>query len=123
MKKQLAMGLAMLAFGMATAFDVSAQQPAPAQPAPAAQPSPGQANDPQRADIPGTNLEVIYAVIEIPAGFKAGRHNHPGVVIGHVVEGQFWMHLDGQPERTLGPGDSLVVGDRAVHNEGAPTSP
>ena len=27
----------------------------------------------QRADIPGTNLEVIYATVEIMPNFKAGR--------------------------------------------------
>ena len=57
--------------------------------------------------------------MEIAAGFKAGRHNHPGVVIGHVVEGDFWFALDGQPEKTLHAGDSLTVPDRAIHNEGA----
>jgi quercetin dioxygenase-like cupin family protein len=123
MKRQVAVGLATLAFGVAPSFDAFAQQPAPPQPAPAAQPAPVKRTILQRADIPGTNLEVIYAVIEIAPGFKAGRHNHPGVVIGHVVEGQFWMHLDGQPERILAPGDSLVVGDRAVHNEGALDKP
>ena len=35
----------------------------------------------QKADVPGTNLEVIYATVEIAPGFKAGRHSHPGVVM------------------------------------------
>jgi hypothetical protein len=29
----------------------------------------------QNADVPGTNLEIIYATVEISARFKAGRHN------------------------------------------------
>jgi quercetin dioxygenase-like cupin family protein len=57
--------------------------------------------------------------VAIAAFPKAGRHNHPGVVIGHVVEGDFWFALDGQPEKTLHAGDSLTVPDRAIHNEGA----
>ena len=67
----------------------------------------------------GFNLEVIYAVVEIAPGFKAGRHSHPGVVIGHVIEGDFWLHVDGQPEQVLRAGESATLPDRAIHNEGA----
>jgi hypothetical protein len=49
-----------------------------AQPLPSpVQPSPVKRTIMQRADVPGTNLETIYASLEIAAGFKAGRHNHP----------------------------------------------
>lgn len=77
----------------------------------------------QRADIPGTNLEVVYATVEIAPNFKAGRHNHPGVVIGQVVEGEFWIHMDGQPERVVRAGESLTVPERVVHNEGSTDKP
>src|SRR4051794_4669160 len=59
----------------------------------------------QRADVPGTNLELTYATVEIPSGFKAGRHSHPGVVMGQVVEGEFWYQLDGQAERVAKAGE------------------
>ena len=71
------------------------------------------------ADIPGTNLEVIYATVEIAPGFKAGRHSHPGVVMAQVVEGEFWFAPDGQPEKIFKAGEALTVPDRAIHNEGA----
>jgi len=77
----------------------------------------------QRADIAGTNLEVIYATVEILAGAKAPRHTHPGVSIAHVVEGDFWLHVDGQPERVMHPGDSSTTPDRAIHTEGALDKP
>ena len=77
----------------------------------------------QKADVPGTNLEIIYATVEIIPGFKAGRHNHPGVVIAHVVEGEFWIQFDGQPEQVLHAGESLTLPDRAVHNEGSTDRP
>jgi quercetin dioxygenase-like cupin family protein len=73
----------------------------------------------QRADIPGTNLEVIYATVEIMPNFKAGRHSHPGVVMAQVVEGEFWFTPDGQPEKIFKAGETLTVPDRAIHNEGA----
>ena len=98
--------------GVATA---QAQQP---QPAPV-QPSPVKRTILQRADIPGTNLELIYAVVEIAPSFKAGRHSHPGVVMGQVVEGEFWLAPDGQPEGIFKPGQTLTLPNRAIHNEGA----
>jgi quercetin dioxygenase-like cupin family protein len=89
-----------------------------AQQAPAL-PSPVKRTVLQRADIPGTNLEVIYATVEIMPGFKAGRHSHPGVVMAQVVEGEFWLALDGQAEKIFNVGETLTLPDRAVHNEGA----
>jgi quercetin dioxygenase-like cupin family protein len=70
-------------------------------------------------DVPGTNLELIYATVEIAPGFKAGRHLHPGIVMAQVVEGEFWIHFDGQPEKIVRAGESITVPDRAIHNEGA----
>ena len=61
---------------------LNAQQPgAPAAP-------PVKRNILQRTDVPGTNLELIYANLEIAPGFRAGRHLHPGVVMAQVVEGE-----------------------------------
>lgn len=94
-----------------------------AQQQPPAQPSPVKRTILQRADIPGTNLEVIYATVEIAPGFKAGRHSHPGVVMAQVVEGEFWIQLDGQPEKIVKTGEALTVADRAIHNEGATDKP
>ena len=77
----------------------------------------------QRADVPGTNLEITYAPVEIAAGFKAGRHNHPAVVIGHVLGGDFWLVFDGQPEKVLHAGDSFTIPDRAIHTEAVTDKP
>jgi quercetin dioxygenase-like cupin family protein len=116
MFRQFVLGAALAAFAMTMPLEAQ-QQPSPVQPAPIKR------TILQRADVPGTNLEIIYATVEIAAGFKAGRHNHPGVVMGHVVEGDFWFALDGEPEKILHPGDSLTVADRAIHNEGATDKP
>jgi quercetin dioxygenase-like cupin family protein len=83
------------------------------------QPAPVKRTILQRSDVLGTNLEIIYAAVEIAAGFKAGRHNHPGVTMGKVLDGDFWLHLDGQPEQVLHAGEALTIPDRAIHNEGA----
>jgi hypothetical protein len=88
----------------------------------AQQPSPVTRTILQRTDVPGTNLELIYAGPDRP-GFKTGRHSHPGVVMAHIVEGDFWIQFDGQPEKILHPGESLTLPDRAVHNEGTTDKP
>jgi quercetin dioxygenase-like cupin family protein len=114
--KRIASRITLMAFVGICSLDAFSQQPAPAAP-------PLKRTILQRADVPGTNLEVIYATVEVVPGFKAGRHNHPGVVMGHVVEGDFWMAVDGESERILKPGDSLTVPSGAVHNEGAMDKP
>ena len=101
------------------AFLVLLSSAAPqAQQAPV-QPSPVKRTILQKSDVPGTNLEMLYATVEIAAGFKAGRHFHPGVVMAQVVEGEFWFAPDGQPEKVFKAGEALTVPDRAIHNEGA----
>ena len=100
------------------AFAVLATVNAQVQPSPVA-PSPVKRTILQKVDVSGTNLELIYATVEIAPGFNAGRHNHPGVVMAQVTEGEFWFAPDGQPEKIFKAGEALTVPDRAIHNEGA----
>src|SRR5262245_8198776 len=116
MFKRMVLCTALITCGMV--LSLKAQQPPSL-----VQPSPIKRTILQRADVPGTNLEIIYATVEIAAGFKAGRHHHPGVVMGQVVEGDFWLHVDGQPEQILHAGESVTLPDRAMHNEGATDKP
>jgi len=112
MFKRIVLCTALITFGMVLSLN--------AQPQPSlVQPAPVKRTILQRSDVPGTNLEIIYAALEIAAGFKAGRHNHPGVTMGQVLDGDFWLHLDGQPEQVLHAGESLTIPDRAIHDEGA----
>ena len=72
-----------------------------------------------KIDVPGANYEVITAMVELQPGFKAGRHSHPGTVQAQVLEGEFMIQLDGQPEKIFKAGQSLEVPNGAIHNEGA----
>jgi len=116
MFKTIVLCTALITFAMALSLNAQ-PQPSPVQPAPVKR------TIFQRADVPGTNLEIIYATVEIAPGFKAGRHNHPGVVMAHIIEGDFWLQLDGEPERVLHAGESLTLPDRVIHNEGATDKP
>ncbi|MBM3733965.1 MAG: cupin domain-containing protein [Acidimicrobiia bacterium] len=88
-------------------------QQAPVQPAPVKRTPIG------KVEVPGSNYEVITAMVELQPGFKAGRHSHPGWVQAQVLEGEFMIQLDGQPERIFKAGQSLEVPNGAIHNEGA----
>ncbi|ARQ01408.1 cupin domain-containing protein [Pseudorhodoplanes sinuspersici] len=93
-------------------FSAYAQQP-PVQPSPIKRTPIG------KSDVPNSNYEVITAMVELAPGFKAGRHSRPGIVQAQVVDGEFLLALDGQPEKTFRAGEALEVPHGAVHNEGA----
>jgi len=82
-------------------------------------PSPMKRNILSKVEVPNSNYEVTTAMVEIAAGFKAPRHSHPGIVDATVVEGEFWLAVDGQLEKTYAAGQSFEISDRAIHAEGA----
>ena len=88
-------------------------QQAPLQPSPVKRTSLG------KVEVPGSNYEVVFGITELAPGFKAGRHSHPGPVLVYVTEGEFWYHIDGQPEKVYKVGDSFEVPHSAIHAEGA----
>ncbi|MBV8790558.1 MAG: cupin domain-containing protein [Pseudolabrys sp.] len=85
---------------------------------PPVSPSPVKRNIVSKLDVPGSNYEVLTANLEIAPGFKAGRHFHPGVVSGYITEGEFWLAIDGQPEKICKASETCVIPDRGIHNEG-----
>lgn len=94
----------------ATAALVLLGSPAPAQ-------SPGiQRQVLQRAASAGGEHDVLLVRVEIAPGASAGRHSHPGIETGYVVEGEAVMELDGEPPRKLGPGDTYLVPAGRIHD-------
>jgi quercetin dioxygenase-like cupin family protein len=89
------------------------QQAAPVAPSPVKRTVVG------KVEVPGSNYEAVTATVEIAPGFKAGRHLHPGVVFALVTDGEFWLALDGQPEKTYKAGEQLTLPLKGIHNEGA----
>lgn len=83
------------------------------------QPSPIKRTPIGKTEVPGSNYEVITALVEIAPGFKAGKHTHPGTVQVQMQDGEFWLAIDGQPEKVYKAGDAFEVPSGAVHNEGA----
>jgi quercetin dioxygenase-like cupin family protein len=60
----------------------------------------------QNVDFP-QGYTVVFGMAEIAPGICAGRHVHPGVEVGYVMEGSAVFKTDGQPDRTVKAGDSF----------------
>ena len=60
--------------------------------------------------------EAVLAQAEIGAGGQSGRHTHPGVEMGYVLEGPVVLEIDGEAPRTLNAGDSFAIPYGKVHN-------
>lgn len=71
----------------------------------------------QKTDVPGSNFEVVVALVEVPAGIKVGRHTHPGSVGASVIEGSYTILVDGQPEKVYKTGEYMQIASGLVHDE------
>ena len=69
----------------------------------------------QKAEFPDGFVSVS-AIAEIPAGGAAGRHSHPGIELGYIIEGEADLILDGQPAQHLKAGESYQVPMGTVHD-------
>ena len=49
------------------------------------QPSPIKRTPLGKVEVPGSNYEVVFGITELPAGFKSGRHSHPGLVMAYAI--------------------------------------
>ena len=59
---------------------------------------------------------VMMGTAEIPPGGAAGRHTHPGIETGYILEGEVLMSVDGQPDQTLKAGDSYQIPAGVAHD-------
>ena len=64
----------------------------------------------------GENREVVMAVAEIAAGGSSGRHSHPGVETGYVLEGNSVVLIDGEAPKHFKAGDSYFIPAGKVHD-------
>ena len=74
----------------------------------------------QKIDFPDG---YTTAIAEVPAGGAAGRHSHPGIETGYVMEGELTLEIDGQPAKVLKAGDSYQIPAGAIHDAKAVDKP
>jgi quercetin dioxygenase-like cupin family protein len=70
----------------------------------------------QKTDVPGSNYESVLGLAEVPAGVAIGLHTHPGTEQGTLLEGEILLSIEGQPDKTLKPGDSWTVPANMPHD-------
>jgi quercetin dioxygenase-like cupin family protein len=58
---------------------------------------------------------TITGIVEVQAGGSAGRHTHPGIETGYVLEGETDLIIEGKPQH-LKAGDSYAIPAGAVHD-------
>ena len=66
---------------------------------------------------------TVTGLAEVPAGGTAGRHSHPGIETGYVLEGELEIIIDGQPPLKLKAGDSYQIPAGAIHDVKAGDKP
>src|SRR5438445_12831385 len=69
----------------------------------------------QKLDFPA-GYTTVTAIAEIPAGGAAGRHTHPGIETGYVLEGEGDLIIEGQSTKHLKPGDSWAIPAGTIHD-------
>jgi quercetin dioxygenase-like cupin family protein len=75
----------------------------------------------QKAEFPDGYVS-ISGIAEIPAGGTAGRHTHPGIELGYVMEGEGELIVEGQPVRQIKVGDSWTIPAGTPHDAKASAS-
>ena len=69
----------------------------------------------QKVEFPD-GYNTVMAIIEVPPGGTAGRHTHPGIETGYILEGEADLLIEGQPARHLQAGDSYEVPLGVAHD-------
>jgi quercetin dioxygenase-like cupin family protein len=76
----------------------------------------------QKLDFPA-GYNTVTAIAEVPAGSAAGRHTHPGMETGYVLEGELELVFDGKPPMKIKAGESYQIPEGAVHDAKAGDKP
>src|ERR671929_72066 len=66
-------------------------------------------------DTPDGKYQNSLVMVEIPAGGREGRHNHPGPLIVYVQEGAIALEYEGKPTTTYRAGQTFFVEAGKVH--------
>jgi quercetin dioxygenase-like cupin family protein len=68
----------------------------------------------QKVEFPDGYVTVT-GIAEVPGG-AAGRHSHPGIETGYILEGETDLLFDGKPPIHLKAGDSYQIPAGAIHD-------
>jgi quercetin dioxygenase-like cupin family protein len=63
---------------------------------------------------PGFN--TVTAIAEMAGGNCIGRHTHPGIESGYVMEGDITLKVQGKPDQTMKAGESFETPANTIHD-------
>lgn len=66
-------------------------------------------------DGPAPGYITVLMEVDVEPNVLVGRHTHPGIESGYVVEGEIELPIQGQPTKTFKPGDSFQIPVGAPH--------
>jgi quercetin dioxygenase-like cupin family protein len=69
----------------------------------------------QALDFPD-GYKTVLGIAEIAPGASSGRHTHPGIETGYILEGEVVMSVEGRPDQTLKAGDSYHIAAGVPHD-------
>ncbi len=64
---------------------------------------------------------TVTAIVELGPGSCSGRHTHPGIDTGYVMQGDLVLKVDGKPEQTFKAGDSFETSPFTPHDACSPS--
>ena len=73
-----------------------------------------------QTDGPAAGYVTLLVEATIEPGVTVARHTHPGIESAYVLEGGFELPVQGQPTRTIKPGDGFQILITYVVEKGKP---
>src|ERR1051326_1427728 len=71
----------------------------------------------KRVPDPGNpKYDIVLGISEMAPGASSGKHRHPGVEVGYVLEGAMTVDYDGGKSASFKAGDAMSNENHAVHN-------
>lgn len=68
-----------------------------------------------QVDGPAPGYVTIIAEVEIDPNVMVGRHTHPGIESGFIVEGEIELPIEGQPTKVYKAGEAFQVPPNTPH--------
>ncbi|MBU3865735.1 cupin domain-containing protein [Streptomyces sp. 4503] len=70
----------------------------------------------QQHPSPAEGWDAVQTLVQIPRNKESGRHSHPGVEVGYIIQGDVLMEFDDRPAIRLRTGDPFFIPNGAIHN-------
>ena len=68
-------------------------------------------------DVPGAKShELVMVKVGMASESRGGKHFHPGVEVGYVLDGSAILEVEGQPPLEIKAGDAFQINDEINHD-------